>query len=210
MLQQQFWDQINVGTDANCSYVALSAPRKASDWDSRVSVILLAAVAPRGASCSNKRASCWARTTCCLLFSAVSICLLSLFNICGLPHSPSLPLNPLQFFHSSPSPAASSSIFSSSSLSGLHHRLALCQSVMHIRPLLPLMKCILLLLSFSQPPTLLSFLSLTAFSRVTLCLSNSVYLPPLCVLGICSHIINLWLTSTPPFVSTRHVIRVNP
>lgn len=214
MLQRQFWDQINIGTDANCSYVALCAPRKTSDWDSRVSVILLAVVLPRGASCSNKGASCWARTTCCLLFSAVSVCLLSLFNICGLLHSLSLPPNPLQRHHfvsficipcSQPLPSI---FFSSSSLSVIHHRLALCQSVMHIRPLLLLMKCILLLLS--APAFTLIFVTRSfPCSRVTLCLSNSVFLPPLCVLGICSHIINLWLTSTPPFVSTRRLIRVN-
>lgn len=55
-----------------------------ADWVLRVSIILLALVLLWGASCSNKMASRWARKTCCLLLSAVSITLRPLFNIFGI------------------------------------------------------------------------------------------------------------------------------
>lgn len=59
----------------------LSVSVGVQDWDIRVSIILLALVLLWGASCSNKMASHWAGKNCCLLFSAVSVCSWSLFNI---------------------------------------------------------------------------------------------------------------------------------
>lgn len=91
--------------------------------------------------------SLWARKTCCLLFSAVPPRTRSLFNIfdiflssVGLPLNPSQhrPCFPLLFaLFSQPLPSA---VFLSRSRSAIYHQMALCPSVMHISPLLSVMK----------------------------------------------------------------------
>lgn len=148
-----------------CGYVAICTPRKNTDWDLRVSIVLLAFVLLWGASCSNKMASHWARKTCCLLFSAVSIYLWTLFNIFGIFHPSSTHATlatesmAAPSFHSSfvcfilipcsqPLPSV---FFLSSSRSVIHHQLALCQSVMHISLLFAINEIHPFFLSFSKP-----------------------------------------------------------
>lgn len=132
-----------------------------TDWDLRVSIVPLAFALLWGASCSNKMASHWARKTCCLLFSAVSIYLWTLFNIFSVfhQHMLRLPRMAATSFYSSfvwfifiscrqPLPPV---FLLSSSRSVIHHLLALCQSVMHISLLFSINEIHPFFLSFYKP-----------------------------------------------------------
>lgn len=101
-----------------------------------------------GAGCSRKMASHWAGKTCCPLFSALPVCLQSLFNITGIfhPGEQRVTLKTINTTSTSSvcfisiQTASSLFVFLSSSRSVIHHQMALCQSVMHISLLLLIMK----------------------------------------------------------------------
>lgn len=172
-------------------------------------------------------ASKWARTTCCLLFSAVSIYLWSLFNIFSIFHQHMLllSLNPWQHHPFIPLLFASSSSHASSLFFRLLPiLLTFCypsspgtlpisdayQPVFNVNEIRPFF-----FLSFYtvSPWNPLSFLSFTTFLTLV-CLKNKrchlLFLSLLCALGLFSYIINLWITSTPLFISASQLIHVNP